>query len=137
MTKSSWNKNSYLNIKLEEQLSLKANIFLTYLKELYFVKMSPIFNGSSSNCLTRYKQILSGCSFVTKTLLNINWLAMKTNNHCHISARCPLPQYITQSKLPLQILIRNNVALGRIGMSFIFGIHFSLCLLSKCRFING
>ena len=44
--------------------------FLTSLKKLYLVKMSPIFDSSSSNCLTRYRQILSGCSLVTIKLLN-------------------------------------------------------------------
>ena len=44
----------------------------------------PIFDGSSSNSLTRYKQILSGCSFVTKKLLNFAWLPVKFHNRGHI-----------------------------------------------------
>ena len=47
--------------------------------------MSPIFDGSSSNCLTRYKQILSGCSFVTIKLLNFTRLTMKTHDRGHAS----------------------------------------------------
>ena len=51
----------------------------------------PIFDGSSSNSLTRYKQILSGCSFVTKKLLNFAWLPMKFHNRGHITAhQCTL-----------------------------------------------
>ena len=46
----------------------------------------PIFDGSSSNSFTRYKQILSGCSFVTKKLLYFTWLPMKFQNRGHISA---------------------------------------------------
>ena len=45
----------------------------------------PIFDGSSSNSLTRCKQILSDCSFVTKKLLNFAWLPMKFHNCGHIS----------------------------------------------------
>ena len=45
----------------------------------------PIFDGSSSNSLTRYKQILLECSFVTKKLLNFAWLPMKFHNRGHIS----------------------------------------------------
>ena len=70
MTQSSWNRNSYLNIKLGEQLSFKAAIFLTILVKLYVVKIYPIFASSASNCLTRYTQILSGYSLAYKNALN-------------------------------------------------------------------
>ena len=83
MTQSSWNQNSYLNIKLGEQLSLKAIIFLTILVKLYLVEMCPIFASSASNCLTRYKQILSGCSLGFKNVLNFICLPMKFHNRGH------------------------------------------------------
>ena len=44
-----------------------------------------IFDGLSSNSLKRYKQILSGYSFVTKNLLNFAWLSMKFHNRGHIN----------------------------------------------------
>ena len=62
-------------------------IFLTDLKKLYQVKMTPIFDGSSSNCLTKYKQILSECVFKHKNLLNVNCLSMKFNNRGHINVQ--------------------------------------------------
>ena len=83
MNQSSWNQNSYLNIKLGEQLSLKAFIFLTTLVKLYLAKMCPIFASSASNCLTRYKQILSGCSLGCKNALNFTCLPMKFHNCVH------------------------------------------------------
>ena len=89
MTQSSWNQNSYLNIKLGEQLSLKAFIFLTILVKLYLVKMCPIFASSTSNCLTRYKQILFGCSLGCKNALNFTCLPMKFHNRVHTN-----PHYV-------------------------------------------
>ena len=83
MTQSSWNQNSYLNIKLGQQLLLKAFIFLTILVKLYLVKICPIFASSASNCLTRYKQILSGCSLGCKNALNFICLTMKFHNLVH------------------------------------------------------
>ena len=49
--------------------------------------MSPIFDGSSSNYLTRYKQILSGCSFVTIKLLNFRRLTIKCHDRGHASVQ--------------------------------------------------
>ena len=86
MTQSFWNQNSYLNIKLGEQLSLKAFIFLTILVKLYLAKMCPIFASSASNCLTRYKQILSDCSLGCKNALNFTCLTMKCHNRVHTIA---------------------------------------------------
>ena len=46
----------------------------------------PIFASSASNCLTRYKQILSGCSLGCKNALNLTCLPMKFHNRVHTSA---------------------------------------------------
>ena len=62
---------------------IKSIYFLTILVKLYLVKMCPIFASSASNCLTRYKQILSGCSFGCKNTLNFTCLLMKFHNHGH------------------------------------------------------
>ena len=76
---------------LGEQFSLKAFIFFTNLIKLYWVKMCLIFAGLSSSCLTRYKQMLLGCSFGTKNLLNFTCSARKchdrsyTNGYEHLS----------------------------------------------------
>ena len=43
----------------------------------------PIFASSASNCLTKYKQILSGCSLGCKYALNFTRLIMKLHNHGH------------------------------------------------------
>ena len=43
----------------------------------------PIFASSASNCLTRYEQILSGCSLGCKNALNFTCLTMKFHNHVH------------------------------------------------------
>ena len=83
MTQSLWNQNSHLNIKLGEQLSLKAFIILTILVKLYLAKMCPIFASSSSNCLKRYKQILAGCLLGCKNALNFSCLFMKFHNRVH------------------------------------------------------
>ena len=82
MTQSSWNQNSYLNIKLGDQLSLKAFIFSTILVKLYLAKMCYIIASYASNCPTRYKQILSGYSLGCKNALNFACLPMKFHN-CH------------------------------------------------------
>ena len=55
---------------------IKSIYFLTILVKLYLVKMCPIFTISASNYLTRYKQILSGCSFGCKNALNFARLPM-------------------------------------------------------------
>ena len=90
MTQSSWNQNSYLNIKLGEQFSLKVFIFSTILLKLYLVKVCPIFTGSASNCLTSYKQILSGCTLGCKNALTFTCLPMKFHNHVHPNAQLGL-----------------------------------------------
>ena len=77
---------------------IKSMYFFDQSEKLYLVKMSPIFDGSSSNCLTRYKQILSGCSFVTIKLLNFTRLTMKCHDRghatvyhiCFCDSRCDL-----------------------------------------------
>ena len=43
----------------------------------------PIFASSASNCLTRYEQILSGCSLGCKSALNFTCLPMKFHNRVH------------------------------------------------------
>ena len=43
----------------------------------------PIFASSASNCLTRYEQILSGCSLGCKNALNFTCLPMKFHNRSH------------------------------------------------------
>ena len=100
---SSWNQFSHLNIELGEQLSLKALIFSTNLIKLYLVKMCLIFAGWSSSCLKRYKQILSGCSFVTKKLLNFAWLPMKFHNHGHINIKHSLLYWILDTLRDFEI----------------------------------
>ena len=46
----------------------------------------PIFASCTSNCLTRYKQILSGCSLGCKNSLNITRVPMKFHNRGHTTA---------------------------------------------------
>ena len=58
---------------------IKSMYFFDQSEKTFLVKMSPIFYGLSSKCLTRYKQILSGCSFVNIKLLNFTCLPRK----CH------------------------------------------------------
>ena len=60
-------------------------MFLTILVKLYLVKMCPIFASSASNCLTRYKQILSECSLRCKNVLNFTSLTIKFHNHNHVT----------------------------------------------------
>ena len=43
----------------------------------------PIFARSTSHCLTRYEQILSGCSLGCKNALNFTCLPMKFHNCVH------------------------------------------------------
>ena len=45
--------------------------------------MCPIFASSASNCLPRYKQILSGCSLGCKNALNFTCLSIKFHNCVH------------------------------------------------------
>ena len=45
--------------------------------------MCPIFASSASNCLTRYRQILSGYSFGCKNALNFTCLPMEFHNCLH------------------------------------------------------
>ena len=45
--------------------------------------MCPTFASSASNCLTRYKHILSGCSLGCKKALNFTCLTMKFHNPHH------------------------------------------------------
>ena len=118
MTKSSWNQNSYLNIKLGEQLSLKAFIFLTILVKLYLVKMCPIFASSASNCLTRYKQILSECSLGCKNALNFTCLPMKFHNHGHTTVHC-CNIHLTSLSLPRILWL-----LPKFSKVFYFGIDY-------------
>ena len=47
----------------------------------------PIFASSASNCLTRYEQILSGCSLGCKNALNFTCLPMKFHNRVHTSVQ--------------------------------------------------
>ena len=58
------------NIKLEKQLLLKSLLVLVIFVKVYLVKMSPIFDGSHTSCLTRYQKILSVCSLRSKNVLN-------------------------------------------------------------------
>ena len=48
--------------------------------------MFPILTSSASKCLTRYKQILSGCSLGCKNSLNFTRLPMKFHNRGHTTA---------------------------------------------------
>ena len=43
----------------------------------------PIFASSASNCITRYEQILTGCSLGCKNALNFTYLPMKFHNLVH------------------------------------------------------
>ena len=51
----------------------------------FIIRKCPTFDDLSSNCLTRYKQTLSGCSFGCINLLNFNCFPMKFHNHGHIT----------------------------------------------------
>ena len=42
-----------------------------------------IFDGTASNCLVRYKHILSVCSFECKNVLNFTCLLMNFHDHGH------------------------------------------------------
>ena len=66
LTQSFWNWFSYQNIKLEEQLLSTTFLISIPNKKLYLVKMCPIFDDFAISCLTRYPEILSGCSLVCK-----------------------------------------------------------------------
>ena len=57
------------------------------LVKLYLVIICPIFASSASNCLTRYKQILSGCSLGCKNALNFTCLPMKFHNRVHTNVQ--------------------------------------------------
>ena len=45
--------------------------------------MCPIFASSASNCLTTYKEIISGCSLGHKNALNFTCLPVKFHNRVH------------------------------------------------------
>ena len=64
-----WKKDSLKNLKLEEQLFVKWLSILIFCIKVYLVKISLIFDGSTSSCLTIYQQILSVCSFRCKIVL--------------------------------------------------------------------
>ena len=49
----------------------------------------PIFDGSASNCLTRYQKLLWGCSLGCKNLLNFGWDNIKFHNHHQASVYTP------------------------------------------------
>ena len=54
----------------------------------------PIFASSASNCLTRYEQILSGCSLGCKNALNFTRLPMKFHNRVHTTLHTAIPNRI-------------------------------------------
>ena len=59
--------------------------FSSIFVKLYFVKMCRIFTSSLSNCLTRYKQILPGCTFGCKNALTFARLPIRFHNRGHTS----------------------------------------------------
>ena len=117
MTQSSWNQNSYLNIKLGEQLSLKAFIFLAILVKLYLVKMCPIFASSASNCLARYKQILLGCSLGCKNALKFTCLPMKFHDRVHTTI-----QPIVPTSMIVVFMIGKDQITNLINLKFLYHI---------------
>ena len=56
-----------------------------YIQKTYLVKLCPIFDGSASNCLTKYQKILWRASLGCRNVLNFTWLTVKFGNHHHTS----------------------------------------------------
>ena len=66
--------------------------------------MCPIFASSASNCLTRYDQILSGCSLGCKNALNFTCLPMKFHNCFHTNVHLAMfYQWVKWARLLLGI----------------------------------
>ena len=65
-------------------------------KRNYLVKMCPIFDSSHQSCVTRYQEILWGCSFWCKNLLNFTWNTRKFHNRCYAS------RYVCSYMWPLE-----------------------------------
>ena len=78
--KSSKKPKVFFEYQLRRATLIEIIYFSTNLVKLYLVKICPIFTSSASNCLTRYKQILSGCSLGCKNALNFICLPMKFHN---------------------------------------------------------
>ena len=70
----------------------------------------PILTSSASNCLTRYDQILTGCSLGCKNALNFTCLTMKFHNCGHTSAdvqSCKTAEFrILERELKLVKIVR-------------------------------
>ena len=63
-TWSFWKWFSYMNIKLGEQLLLLTFSILIVFKELYLVKLCPIFPGLPLFLFTKYENFLWACWFL-------------------------------------------------------------------------
>ena len=80
---SLWEWFSYLNFYLGEQLSSITFWIWINLKETYFIKLCPTFEGLTSKSLTRWQKILSGHSLRCNLLLIFTCTIAKFHDRLH------------------------------------------------------
>ena len=81
----------------------------------------PIFDDSSSNSLTRYKQILSECSLEGKNVLNFTCLPMKFHNRGHTTVHWLIGMNKSKIYCFSEKLVGDNIAcIGWLLLRFYF-----------------